>query len=70
MRAYKYYSLQRPVSIGTYPKQGMIEFKNYDERMYVPEICRKAWGELWYERRLENDEAWSYDLLESPWNED
>ena len=31
----KYYSVMRPVSIGTHPKDGMMDFINYDTRMEV-----------------------------------
>ncbi len=27
----KYYSIMRPVSLGTVPKQGMMDFVNYDD---------------------------------------
>ena len=27
---HKYYSIMRPVSIGTHPKNGMMDFINYD----------------------------------------
>ena len=67
--AYKYYSILRPVSIGTYPKQGLINFENYDRRKYVDEINWLAWGELWYSRPLTGEEQDAYDLQASPWNE-
>ena len=31
----KYYSIMRPVSIGTHPKNGMMDFINYDARTEV-----------------------------------
>lgn len=58
---YKYYSLLRPVSIGTYPKKGMQAFKNYDYRQEIAGIGR-AWGELFYDRKLTDKEISSYDL--------
>ena len=48
----KYYSIMRPVSIGTYPKSGAEEIVNYDRRQYVPEIGREAWGYIEYSRTL------------------
>lgn len=60
---YKYYSTLRPVSIGTYPKDGMVKFRNYNKRVPVPEIDREAWGEIYYNRELTEKEAFSYDLV-------
>lgn len=31
----KYYSVMRPVSIGTHPKNGLMDFINYDTRTEV-----------------------------------
>ena len=64
----KYYSILRPVSIGTYPKSGLVFFLNYDRRTFVPEIGREAWGELTYERELTQEEMKSYDLVACPEN--
>lgn len=44
---YKYYSTQRPVDIGTYPKSRdnpMIGFTNYDSRIPVEGGAFRAWG--------------------------
>lgn len=49
---YRYYSTQRPLSLGTYPKpQGnkVLNIKNFDERTYCEEIGREAWGYIEYE---------------------
>ena len=66
---FKYYSCLRPVSIGTYPKAGLVEFKNYDRRKFVDEIQWEAWGELWYDRPLTDAEVYGYDFMPSLWNE-
>ena len=58
-----YYSTLRPVSIGTYPKEGMVKFKNFDKRTYIPDIEREAWGYLEYDRELTRKEMESYDLV-------
>ena len=58
----KYYSILRPVGIGTYPKDGMVRFKNYDQRTFVSEISHEAWGEIWYNRELTDKEMHNYDL--------
>lgn len=57
-----YYSLRRPVSIGTYPTEGMVQFENYDSRTYIAEIGQEAWGKLTYSRELTPQELASYEL--------
>ena len=63
---YKYFSVLRPVSIGTFPKDGFADFKNYDKRRYVPEIDHNAWGYLLYNRELSEKEIRSYDFMPMP----
>lgn len=41
---FKYYILNRPVSIGTQPSRGLINFVNYNQRTFIGEIGREAWG--------------------------
>lgn len=59
----RYYSILRPVSIGTYPRSGVMEIKNFNRREYVPEIGREAWGYIDYSRKLTEKEAASYELV-------
>lgn len=59
---YVYYSLRRPVSIGTHPKKGLVSFNNFDERKYIDEIEHEAWGKLFYDRELTQDEIDEYEL--------
>lgn len=62
---YKYYSTQRPVDIGTYPKSRenpMIGFTNYDNRIPVEGGAFRAWGELVYGKPLTEKEAADYEL--------
>ena len=59
-----YFSIMRPVSIGTYPKDGMQEFKNFRKRKYCPEIGQEAWGVLKYDRELTPEECENYELVE------
>lgn len=63
-KEYKYYSTQRPVGIGTYPREGMQSFINYEKRTYVDAIGREAWGELTYNRPLTQQELAEYELQE------
>ena len=39
---YKYYSLLRPVSVGTVPNCTISEMINFNQRKYVDEIQREA----------------------------
>jgi hypothetical protein len=62
----KYYSVLRPVGIGTFPKYAdnkVIEIVNFDYRKYVPEIEREAWGYIVYESEMSDKDALSYDLI-------
>ena len=54
---YKYYSTQRPVDIGTYPKpphNAPDEIVNHDTRIPVEGRPFQAWGHLTYTRPLSN----------------
>ncbi len=69
---YKYYSLERPISIGTYPKNKdnkMIAFENFENnsRCIKKEICDSnnifmAWGYLLFEKPLTDKEISDYEL--------
>lgn len=59
---FRYYSIYRPVSPGTYPKNGMMDFINYDTRVEID--GKMIWAELYYERRLEQKELEDYELVE------
>lgn len=58
---YKYYSTQRPVMPGTYPKpednQAML-IHNFEKREYVQEIGRLAWGYVEYDKPFLNESGW------------
>lgn len=69
MKYYKYYSLRRPVGLGTCPKGGMVEFRNYDTRKYVGEIGLYAWADISYNRPLMQYEVDAYELAPSIQNE-
>ena len=47
---YRYYSILRPIGIGTFPRNGMVDFANFDDRVMVVAIGRPAWGYLDYDR--------------------
>ena len=65
-KTYKYYSIYRPVSIGTYPKQGLVSFENYNNQKQVDKIGRTAWAELIYNRALTENEMEEYEFMEEP----
>ena len=63
---YRYYSIMRPVSVGTYPKSGcgkVIEIKNFDRREMVDSIGRMAWGYIEYSEPLTEKELSDYELV-------
>lgn len=59
----KYYSVMRPVSIGTFPREGVEEIVNFDNRTYCQEINREAWGYIEYNRKLSEKEVSEYELI-------
>lgn len=64
--SYRYFSTQRPVMPGSYPKpngNSVKELRNFDERTYCDEIGREAWGYIEYEKPLAEAEANNYDLI-------
>ena len=68
VKEYKYYSTQRPVSIGTFPKHTdspPIRFENYNGRTWVECNTRLAWGELVYAKPLSDKELRDYELKSS-----
>ena len=75
---YKYYSTQRPVDIGTFPKphdNRPDEIVNFDRRVPVEGGAFLAWGYLTYTKPLTRREASDYELRPAPihsglWRED
>lgn len=62
---YKYYSTQRPVDVGTFPKpprNAPDEIVNYDLRIPVEDGAFQAWGHLTYTRPLSNEQMRDYEL--------
>ena len=72
-KEYKYYSTQRPVDIGTFPKDKdnpPIRIENYEGRIWVENDTRLAWGELAYAQPLSEKELYNYELKPSRDNPD
>lgn len=70
---YKYYSTQRPVDIGTYPKgpgNKPDEIQNFDKRIPVEGGAFLAWGYLTYTRPLTEQDIFDYELRPCPENPD
>ena len=70
---YKYYSTQRPVDIGTFPKPSRNapdEIVNYDQRVPVENGAFMAWGYLTYTRPLTKRQTSDYELRPAPDNPD
>lgn len=63
----RYYSTQRPVMPGTFPKPtgNRIErIVNFPTRTYIDApIWRRAWGYIDYEKPLGENEASAYELV-------
>lgn len=61
----KYYSTQRPIAPGTYPvmdNNSVLRIENYDNRTFIKEIARDAWGYIEYEKALPADMVKNYEL--------
>lgn len=63
-KVYRYYSPMRPVIPGGFPKSRKVErIKNFDEKRFVEEIGREAWGFIEYAEPLTEQEAAAYELI-------
>lgn len=70
---YRYYSTQRPVDIGTFPKPSgnqPTEIQNFDVRTPVEDGAFMAWGILTYAKPLTADELARFELRPSLLNLD
>ena len=69
---YKYYSTQRPVDIGTFPKEpnNPLRFENFDKRENVERGRFRAWGYLIYDAPLTDKQQSDYELRAAPDNPD
>lgn len=70
---YKYYSTQRPIDIGTYPKPPEapeVEFEFYSGRLPVENGAFQAWGALTYSAPLTEEQIAAYELQPSRDNPD
>jgi len=59
----RYYSTQRPVLPGGFPKKVEVErIENFDTKTFCEEIGREAWGYIEYSTALTTEEAGAYEL--------
>lgn len=59
----RYYSTQRPVGPGTYPRQGGTEtVTNFNGEIFCEEIGREAWGYIEYREPITPEQAKAYEL--------
>lgn len=61
---YNYFSTQRPVDIGTFPKESgePLSFVNFGERLSVEDGAFRAWGILTYSAPLTEKQIADYEL--------
>jgi hypothetical protein len=69
---YKYYSTQRPVDLGTFPKteNGPVKIVNFYNRESVVHGKLQAWGYLLYRAPLSEKQMDDYELRAAPGNLD
>lgn len=69
----KYYSTERPISIGTYPKyksNKVLNIENFDMKTQVMAVSEfgpvitEAWGIIEYENKIPEQAAKQYELVE------
>lgn len=61
----RYYSTQRPLGPGTYPRKGGTEtVTNFDGKIFCEEISREAWGYVEYKEPLTPKEVSDYELTQ------
>ena len=68
---FRYYSTQRPVDIGTFPKppdNKVVEIVNFDKRIPVENETMRAWGYIEYQKPLTEQQADDYELRPAPAN--
>lgn len=62
---YRYYSTQRPVGPGTFPRpegNNVVELHNFDSKTYCEEIGLEAWGYVVYENPVPDVMLRNYEM--------
>lgn len=61
---FRYYSTQRPVLPGGFPrKEDAGKIENFEARTFCEEIGREAWGFIEYHTELRKEEMEAYELM-------
>lgn len=60
-----YYCIMRPPTLGAIPR-GVQAVHQFDERRYIFEIDRMAWGWVRYAQELTPQEIADYELIMQP----
>ena len=63
---YRYYSTQRPIMPGSYPKNRyvkVLEIHNFNQKEFVQEIGQEAWGYIEYDKPLGYFAVADYELV-------
>lgn len=64
---YRYYCILRPPMISGIPiGRILMDAESFDDRRYVPDIDRMAWGWVEYATPLTPAEISEYDLISAP----
>lgn len=58
----RYYSTQRPITPGAYPKENVISIKNFHDKKYVSEIGGDVWGYVEYDCELPEEKVRAYEF--------
>lgn len=62
---YKYYSTQRPVMPGGFPKEeAATKVENFGTKTFCKEIGKEAWGFIEYREPLKKEDADAYELTQ------
>lgn len=59
---FRYFSTQRPVAPGTFPKKPGCEISNYPQKIYIDGSGFSAWGHIDYNEPLTVTEVKKYEL--------
>lgn len=60
----KYYSVERPITPGSFPKKDLVQnICNFDQKTFCEEIGVEAWGYVEYSEALSEKEASEYELI-------
>ncbi len=62
---YKYFSTQRPVGPGTFPKPAgnkVLDIWNFNGPVFCEQIGREAWGYVVYEKQVPDEMLQSYEM--------